>query len=98
MYWRKLHDHAVLLGTVPIGSAMRNLLHSRRGSVALATVVALVPMIGALALGAEAGTWYITKQKAQAAADAAAYSGALKLACSLAPSSCIDAKSVDYRG
>lgn len=77
---------------------MRNLLRSRRGSVAFATVVALVPVIGALALGAEAGTWYVTKQKAQTAADAAAYSGALKLACSLAASSCTDAQSVTYRG
>jgi hypothetical protein len=55
-------------------------------------------MIGVVALGAEAGTWYVTKQKAQTAADGAAYSGALKLACSLAASSCTDGQSVDYRG
>ena len=67
---------------------MRNLLRCRRGSVAFATVVALVPLIGVVALGAEAGTWYVTKQHAQNAADAAAYSGGLKLACSLAGSSC----------
>jgi len=77
---------------------MRNLLSDRRGSVALATVIALVPLIGALALGAEAGTWYVTKQRAQTAADAAAYSGGLKLACTLAGSSCVDAQSVEYRG
>ena len=56
---------------------MRNLLRCRRGSVAFATVIALVPLIGVVALGAEAGSWYVTKQRAQNAADAAAYSGAL---------------------
>jgi hypothetical protein len=77
---------------------MRNMLRCRRGSVAFATVVALVPLIGVIALGGEAGSWYITKQHAQTAADAAAYSGGLNLACSLAPSFCTDANSVDYRG
>src|SRR5438445_5486998 len=76
---------------------MRSLLQSRRGSVAFATVIALVPLIGAVALGAEAGSWYVTKQHAQNAADAAAFAGALRLACSLAPS-CSDTNSVDYRG
>lgn len=60
---------------------MRNMLHCRRGSAAFATVVALIPLIGAISLGAEAGTWYVTRHHAQNAADAAAYSGALKLAC-----------------
>jgi hypothetical protein len=78
---------------------MRNLLRCRRGSVALATVIALVPLIGVVALGAEAGSWYVTKQQAQNAADTAAYSGGLWLACSLAPSTCTaDIKSMDYRG
>lgn len=78
---------------------MRNLLRSRRGSVAFATVVALVPLIGVVALGAEAGSWYVTKQHAQNAADAAAYSGALRLACSLS-SSCTETNDhgVIYRG
>jgi hypothetical protein len=53
----------------------------------LATVVALVPLIGAVALGAEAGSWYVIKQHAQNAADAAAYGGGLQLACSSAASS-----------
>ena len=65
---------------------MRNLLHSRRGSAAFATVIALVPLIGVVALGGEAGSWYVTKQHAQNAADAAAYSGGLRLACELAGS------------
>ena len=56
---------------------MRNLLRCRRGSAAFATVVALVPLIGVVALGAEAGSWYVTKQHAQNAADAAAYLGRL---------------------
>ena len=34
---------------------MRKLLRNRRGSVAFATVVALVPLIGVVALGGEAG-------------------------------------------
>lgn len=75
---------------------MRNLLRSRRGSVAFATVAAMVPVVGVMALGAEAGSWYVTKQHAQNAADTAAYSGGLRLACSLGPS-CTDTQSVDYR-
>ena len=77
---------------------MHNLLRCRRGSVAFATVVALVPLIGVVALGAEAGSWYVTKQHAQNAADAAAYSGALQLACYECCASCTDTQSVDYRG
>ena len=49
-------------------------------------IIALTPLIGVVALGGEAGSWYVTKQVAQNAADAAAYSGALKLACTLAGS------------
>jgi Flp pilus assembly protein TadG len=75
---------------------MRDMLRCRRGSAAFATVIALVPLIGAVALGAEAGSWYVTKQHAQNAADAAANAGALRLACSLAPS-CTDTDTVDYR-
>src|SRR5579863_6297170 len=78
---------------------MRNLLRCRKGSVAFATVVALVPLIGVVALGAEAGSWYVTKQHAQNAADAAAYSGALTLACSISGSSnCDTAQTYVYRG
>ncbi|WP_084800925.1 pilus assembly protein TadG-related protein [Bradyrhizobium sp. Tv2a-2] len=77
---------------------MRNLLRSRRGSVAFATVIALVPLIGVVALGGEAGSWYVTKQRAQNAADAAAYAGGLWVACSLAPSTCTETQSLAYRG
>jgi Flp pilus assembly protein TadG len=76
---------------------MHNLLRCRRGTVAFVTVVALVPLIGVVALGGEAGSWYVTKQHAQNAADAAAYSGGLKLACDNA-APCADTQSVDYRG
>ncbi|UPK25379.1 pilus assembly protein TadG-related protein [Bradyrhizobium sp. 195] len=76
---------------------MRDLLHSQRGSVAFATVIALVPLIGVVALGAEAGSWYVTRQHAQNAADSAAYSGALRLSCTMAGAVC-DTQSVDYRG
>ncbi|WP_063694602.1 pilus assembly protein TadG-related protein [Bradyrhizobium stylosanthis] len=80
---------------------MRKLAHCRRGSVAFATVIALVPLIGFVALGAEAGSWYVTKQNAQNAADAAAYSGGLSLACSLnsvAESDCDRTQDYIYRG
>jgi len=77
---------------------MRNMLRCRRGSVAFATVIALVPLIGVVALGAEAGSWYVTKTHAQTAADAAAYSGGLWLACSLQTSVTCDTQSLDYRG
>ncbi|MBR1245119.1 pilus assembly protein TadG [Bradyrhizobium sp. AUGA SZCCT0274] len=78
---------------------MRNLLRCRRGSAAFATVIALVPLIGVVALGAEAGSWYVTKQHAQNAADSAATSGALTIAIQNAASSAItDAQTYDYRG
>src|SRR4029079_7300671 len=80
---------------------MRELLHCRRGSAAFATVIALVPLIGVVALGAEAGSWYVIRQHAQDAADAAAYSGALRLECSIAAQTgvvCTDTQTVDYRG
>ena len=60
-----------------IGCSMHNLLRCRRGSAAFVTVIALVPLIGVVALGGEAGSWYVTKQHAQNAADSAAMSGAL---------------------
>jgi len=59
---------------------MHNLLRCRRGTAAFVTVVALVPLIGFVALGGEAGSWYVTKQHAQNAADSAALSGALAIA------------------
>ena len=79
---------------------MHKLLRSRRGSAAFATVIALVPLIGVVALGGEAGSWYVTKQHAQNAADGAAYSGALTLACALANNGTCntDTQTVDYRG
>ncbi|MGY3697441.1 Flp pilus assembly protein TadG [Bradyrhizobium sp. USDA 3240] len=67
---------------------MRNLLRSRRGSAAFATVLALIPLLGMVAIGGEAGSWYVTQQRAQNAADAAAYSGALQQACLNSASTC----------
>jgi Flp pilus assembly protein TadG len=77
---------------------MYNLLRCRRGSAAFATVIALVPLIGVVALGAEGGSWYVTKQHAQNAADAAAYSGGLKLACSNVVSCTDNTQTAAYRG
>ncbi|MCK1710029.1 hypothetical protein IVA83_13270 [Bradyrhizobium sp. 143] len=77
---------------------MRSLLRSRRGSVAFATVIALIPLIGVVALGGEAGSWYVTRQHAQNAADAAAYSGAMQQLCLTDPNvPCAVAQTVDYR-
>src|SRR5215471_14436319 len=92
--------HAALLRTVPIGCSMHNLLRCRRGTVAFVTVVALVPLIGVVALGGEAGSWYVTKQHGQNAADAAAFSGGLILACQIqSGGACAgDTQSVAYRG
>jgi hypothetical protein len=56
---------------------VHNLLRCCRGSVAFGTVAALVPLLGFVALGAEAGSWYVNQQQAQNAADGAAMSGAL---------------------
>ncbi|MGY4258882.1 Flp pilus assembly protein TadG [Bradyrhizobium sp. USDA 4516] len=77
---------------------MRNVLHCRRGSAAFATVIAMIPLIGALALGGEAGSWYVTQQRAQNAADAAAYSGGLQAACLASGSTCTATGTVDSRG
>jgi hypothetical protein len=78
---------------------MRNLLRSRRGSAAFATVIALVPLIGVVALGAEAGSWYVTRQHAQDAADSAAMAGAMTIAIQNANNPNIpDSHTYDYRG
>jgi Flp pilus assembly protein TadG len=77
---------------------MHNLIRDRRGVSAFATLIALTPLIGVVAFGTEAGSWYVTKQVAQNSADAAAYSGALTLACTIAGSSCTDGHAVAYRG
>src|SRR3954454_22105238 len=95
--------HTELLRTeVPIGCSMHNFLRCRRGTAAFATVVALVPLIGVVALGGEAGSWYVTKQHAQNAADAAAMAGAWRLNCSIiaqpdVTSPSTDTGSPDYR-
>jgi Flp pilus assembly protein TadG len=68
---------------------MRSLLRDRRGVSAFVTIIALTPLIGVVAFGAEGGSWYVTKQASQNAADGAAYSGALTLACTLG-GSCAD--------
>lgn len=80
---------------------MHKLFRSRRGSVAFATSIALVPVVGFMAIGGEAGSWYLTKQRAQSAADAAAYSSALKVVCDSSPNPgvmCNNTQSFDYRG
>uniref|UniRef100_A0A973VZP2 Flp pilus-assembly TadG-like N-terminal domain-containing protein n=1 Tax=Bradyrhizobium septentrionale TaxID=1404411 RepID=A0A973VZP2_9BRAD len=61
----------------------------------------MVPLVGFMALGGEAGSWYVTKQRVQGAADAAAYAGGLRLACDSAPQPgvmCNNSQPYDYRG
>ena len=78
---------------------MHNLLRCRRGSAAFVTVIALVPLIGVVAVGGEAGSWYVTKQHAQNAADSAAMSGAYTIAIQKAAVPTIsDSQTYDYRG
>jgi hypothetical protein len=77
---------------------MLNLIRCRRGASAFVVVLSLTPLIGFMALGGEAGSWYITRQHAQNAADAAAYSGGLALACTFSGPSCIDTQGYSYRG
>ena len=70
---------------------MRLLLQCRRGTVAMMVGLTAIPAIGLVALGTEAGVWYATQRQAQNAADAAAYSGALRLAKA-------DGQTIAYRG
>lgn len=65
---------------------MNKLLCCRRGSVAFGTLAAMLPLIGMMALGAEAGSWYIIRGNEQNAADAAALAGAYTLAANPAAS------------
>src|SRR3954451_13670909 len=76
---------------------MRTFLRCRRGAVSFALVAALIPLIGVVALGGEAGSWYVTRQHAQNAADAAAYSGAVQQLCLHNSSTCGVSQTVDYR-
>lgn len=49
------------------------------GSVAVITALLFPVLIGGMALGAEAGYWYLSQRKMQQAADMAAYSAAVQL-------------------
>lgn len=77
---------------------LRDLLRCRRASVALTFTLTAIPLIGMVGLGTEVGMWYATKRHAQNAADAAAISGAMRLACSLGAVSCTDTETIAYRG
>lgn len=53
----------------------RLLMRCRRGSIAIITSILAMALLGFVALGSEAGRWYISKQETQNAADAAALAG-----------------------
>jgi Flp pilus assembly protein TadG len=59
---------------------IRTVLGDRRGVVAIIFALALPVTAGVAGLGVEAGEWYMLKRRAQTAADAAAYAGALEIA------------------
>jgi Flp pilus assembly protein TadG len=73
-------------------AAFARTLRCRRGSVATVFAALAVPLVGMAALGAELGSWYLLQRRAQNAADAAAYSGALRLAAAQA-----DSQTVGFR-
>jgi Flp pilus assembly protein TadG len=60
--------------------AARALARDRRGAVAILFAVSGTALIGMAGLATEAGLWYLKKTQAQAAADTAAYAGAVRLA------------------
>ena len=79
---------------------MHNLLRCRRGSAAFATVVALVPLIGVVALGGEAGTWYVPSSTRKMPLMPQPSRAAGRLVCSINAQKgvpCTDTNSVDYR-
>ena len=59
---------------------VQRLAQDTRGVAAVFVGLALTILIGAVALGAEAGLWYAIKRQDQSAADAAAISGAYEVA------------------
>jgi hypothetical protein len=66
--------------------------------MAFVVIVALIPLLGFVALGSEVASWYIVQQRAQNAADAAAIAGAETLAIQAAGSPTIsDTTSYDTR-
>jgi hypothetical protein len=59
-------------------SHLDRFLHSKRGNIATLFALLAPIMIGGIGLGAETSYWYFTDLKLQAAADAAAYAGAIE--------------------
>lgn len=78
-------------------AALIRSLRCRRGTVAAVFTALAVPLVGMAAIGAEVGSWYVAKRRAQNAADAAAYSGALRLAAACTGCTQSDSQSVAYR-
>jgi Flp pilus assembly protein TadG len=62
-----------------LSSAFGGLGKSSRGTVALMMAMLAAPMLGAVALGADASVWLLEQHRLQIAADAAAYAAALQL-------------------
>ncbi len=60
-------------------TSIANLRRSRRGNVAIITGLVAPALVGFCGLGAETGYWYFRERNLQAAADSAAYDGAMSL-------------------
>ena len=61
-------------------SMIKRLWNDRRGVSAMVVAIVIVPLLGILGLGTEAGYWHVIRRNAQNAADAAAFAGATALA------------------
>lgn len=58
---------------------IQKLASDDRGSIAIIAAFTMPVMVGGMALGAEAGSWYMKQRKLQHAADMAAYAAAIRL-------------------
>src|SRR6202166_2441158 len=59
-----------------VGNQIRRLHADQRGAVSVIMGFLLIPLVGALALGAEVSNWYMTTRGMQNAADSAAIAAA----------------------
>lgn len=60
-------------------SALQRFSRDTNGAVAVMAAILFPVLVGGMALGAEAGYWYLSQRKLQQASDLAAYAGAVQL-------------------
>ena len=61
------------------GSTVSRFANDRSGAVAVMAALLFPVLVGGMALGAEAGYWYLSQRKLQQASDLAAYAAAVQL-------------------